>query len=67
MFYLTPKFHDDSVNTFEFMGGGGDFEALPPGPGTPIKPMRNGVKFSKPAQFPGVYYGCNLTSISIIY
>ena len=22
-FYLTSKFHDDSVNTFEFMGGGG--------------------------------------------
>ena len=65
MFYLTHKFHDDSVNTFEFMVGA--FEALPQGPGTPIKPMRNWVKFCKPAQFPGVYYGCNLTSISIIY
>ena len=32
MFYLISKFHDDSVNTFGFMegGGGGAFEANPP-------------------------------------
>ena len=28
MFYLTSKFHDDSVNTFAFIGGGG-VEASP--------------------------------------
>ena len=29
MFYLTSKFHDNRVNTFGFMGGGGEaFEAI---------------------------------------
>ena len=40
MFYLTSKFHDNRVNTFGFMEGGG---ALP-GPGTPKKPRLNRVK-----------------------
>ena len=31
MFYLTSKFHDDSVNTFGFIEGGA-FEAPPPSP-----------------------------------
>ena len=46
MFYLTTKFHDNRLNTFGFMeggGGGGAFEALPPGPGTPKKPRRNSI------------------------
>ena len=30
MFYLTSKFHDNSVNTFEFIeGGGGDLKPTP--------------------------------------
>ena len=29
MFYLTAKFHDNSVNTFGFIEGGGAFEASP--------------------------------------
>ena len=50
MFYLTSKIHDNRVNTFGFMEGGGAFEAPPPpphlpGPGTPKKPRRNRVKF----------------------
>ena len=32
MFYLTSKFHDDSVNTFGFIMEGG-FEAPPPAQG----------------------------------
>ena len=42
MFYLTYKFHDNRINTFGFIEGGGAFED-PPGPGTPKKPGRNRV------------------------
>ena len=44
MFYLTSKFHVSRINTFGFREGGGAFEALPPGPGTPEKPRPNRVK-----------------------
>ena len=56
MFYLTSKLHNNRVNTFGFMeggGGGGAFEAPspphphPPGPGTPKKPRRNRVRSEK--------------------
>ena len=46
MFYLTSKFHDDSVSTFGFMEGLGACEALP-GPETPKKPRRNRVKLDE--------------------
>ena len=48
MFYLTFRFHDNSVNTLGFIervGGGGAFKALlPPSPGTLKKPRQNRVK-----------------------
>ena len=45
MFYLTFKFHDNRVNTFGFMYGGGLLKPSPPlqGPGTPKKPRWNRV------------------------
>ena len=48
MFYLTSKFHDNSVNTFESIEmGAPPLTPLLPSPGTPKKPRRNRVRSPK--------------------
>ena len=63
MFYLTSKFHDNRVNTFGFMEGGGLLKApSPPGPGTPKKPRRNRVNKRRYGMFFTVKFVVKLRS-----
>ena len=47
MFYLTSKFHDNRINTFGFMEGGGAFEAPPQAQELQKSPGRIGLKLTK--------------------